>query len=143
MTKDVESCFHLFVIVQVKGHNKCVITPLSPSSLTAEGGRVGSNTKNVEIECSCIDDDGVALNNMIWFSPDEVQIKDSSMTTPGDPYFRTNRKVTILVLVIPNFVDAHNGSYTCTTGIVGDVNATIGLICKAIIHIAKFYCYVH
>jgi len=117
--------------VQVKSQSKCTISPKSPSFLTKKGGRLGKNTKNVRIECRCIDADGIAPKDIIWLSPDKRLIRDKNRAARGAPYFEmaSANGVPFTILVIPNFSDAYNGSYTCTTGSISDVNDTIGLIC--------------
>jgi len=126
-------CASYFPTVYVMVESKCIITPKSPSSLTAEGGRLANNTKDVEIECSCINNRGAVLRNVVWLSPAKHQVELKSNANHGAPYSHLTKNNMVAVLIVPNFSDAYNGTYTCTTennGTNRNVTATVALICK-------------
>lgn len=123
-----------YFLVYVKVQSKCTISPKSPSSLTAEGGRLANNTKDVEIECRCVSGRGATLNNTKWFSPARNLVEEDKIGNDhGAPYYLTKNNVT--VLVVPNFSDDYDGEYVCAAG-SNDTNtnamAMIRLICKDI-----------
>ena len=96
----------------------CVVTPLSPTTLTVAGGVLNYGTKNVRIQCNCTGDDGV-VKFVRWFNPDGVKLisplnlkLDSSV-----PHFTRYKKNSFdssnVILVIPTFTYFYTGVYTC------------------------------
>jgi len=111
---------------------ECTITPKSPSSLSAGGGKIEHNTKNVEIECTCVNRRGITQRNANWFSPANMRIlKGKSPVPSGIPYSLSINSNKATVLVIPNFNDVFNGTYTCSTASTLPSNSVMASIdCK-------------
>ena len=109
---------YLCAVVDVSAQGSCTVTPLYPSTLTATGGAIANGTKSVMIQCNCTDNDGVVLNQIGWFNPEENRIFDQNQnnSTVGTPYSQTAFGATIATLVIPTFSDSYDGTYTCGVG---------------------------
>ena len=120
----------------------CAITPLSPTTLTATGGKIASGTMNVTIQCSCTDSNGEAVDRVRWYDPDGTRLissdnKDFNATVPH--FERVNNVDGDIILVIPIFSDSFNGTYTCigvssNVASLGSPNASVTLIGKLIIN---------
>ena len=81
----------------------CIIIPLYPSTLHADGG-INNGTSNVIMKCSCIDTD---YQEIRWYSPDEKEI---TLNYAGDaPYFIQESGA----LIFPIFNNLHQGIYYC------------------------------
>ena len=131
-------------MVEASAEGECTITPINPTTLTADGGVLASGTENVMIQCNCTDDDGTVIDPVRWYDPDEIRLvdPDSNDYMAGTPHFsRIDGADDNIILVIPTFNDSYDGTYTCggrvINGLPGPPNATVILTTdgKLIIHV--------
>ena len=103
----------LHIASDVSAKNKCSITSIFPTTLTASGGKFADGTRDVEIQCTCTDADGMGLNNVLWYYPNGKRVfeKLHHKYIPGTPYFEKTHDN--YLLVIPIFNDLYDGIYTC------------------------------
>ena len=99
-------------MVDVSAQASCIITPISPTTLTAAGGVLPNGTENVMIRCNCIDYDGSVITTVRWYGPNGIIPRfGTSDFIAGAPHFTRpsgdsdNRNVT--------FNDSYDGNYTC------------------------------
>ena len=94
----------------------CVVTPISPTTLTVAGGVLNYGTKNVRIQCNCTDNDGVAVL-VRWHNPDGIKLISplNSNFNSSVPHFKRviDYDNTNIILVIPTFTYFYAGVYTC------------------------------
>ena len=130
------------VNVSAQNGGQCIITPLSPATLTTSGGGIVSGTTNVRIQCNCTDGGDVVLNTR-WYGPDGTKlVSDTNDAFDATvPHFEFVTGVPRnIILVIPTFTASEAGTYTCGRNFASldDINlpptATTDLtICKFII----------
>ena len=138
--------YFLYPVVDISAHGGCTITPINPTTLTATGGGVlASGTENVMIKCNCTDDDGMVVDRVRWYDPDEIRLVDPDFNynyVAGTPHLsRVNGTGDNIILVIPTFNDSYDGIYTCgervISGLPGPPNAGVVLtiFSKLMIHV--------
>ena len=120
----------LHTVNDVSAKANCSITSIFPTTLTASGGRFADGTKNVEIQCICMDINGMASDYVQWYYPNGTRIFEKShhKDIPGTPYYE--RILDNYVLVIPTFNGSYNGVYTCgvrNRSIYEEPRATVNL----------------
>ena len=96
---------------------RCIITPISPTALTATGGAIANGTMNVMIQCNCTENDGTAVGTVRWYDPHGTRLvspQNTAKYNPDVPHFtRINNNDGNIILVIPTFNDSYDGTYTC------------------------------
>ena len=97
--------------------SKCTITPKSPTYLTAAGGKLANNTKNVMIACQCIMGRGGLFKKINWFTSDRNPVDKLGSAHDGAPYTRFNIRRRIMTLIIPKFIDEYSDTYICSSGL--------------------------
>ena len=119
-------------VVDVSAQDRCTITPINPTTLTAAGGVLASGTENVMIQCNCTGNDGT-LARIRWYDPDGTRLLVNTHKSyiAGTSYYRRVPDDTNIILVIPTFDNSYNGMYTCGRRShslpVGAPNATVEL----------------
>ena len=105
---------HLVVDSGVSAQGRCIITPISPTTLTTAGGVLPNGTKNVMIRCNCTNNDGAVVGIVRWYYPNGliVRLFGSYKYFAGDPYRRADPDDANILLVIPTF-NYFYGTYTC------------------------------
>ena len=102
-------------MVDVSAQDRCTITPINPTTLTAAGGELANGTKNVMINCNCTASDGYIIKIVRWYGPDGTRLRLAGFV-PGTPHILRAGAVddnTNIILVIPRFNDFYDGTYTC------------------------------
>ena len=98
--------------------SKCTITPKSPTYLTAAGGKLVNNTKNVMIACQCIMGRGGLFKKINWFTSDGNAVDRLGSAHDGAPYTDLNYRRRIVTLIIPKFIEEYSDTYICSSGLV-------------------------
>ena len=81
---------------------KCIVIPMNPSILSADGG-IYNGTSNVMINCNCINTDNQEIR---WYSP---TITISNAVSEDSPYLIQGSGT----LIFPLFNDLYQGTYYC------------------------------
>ena len=74
---------HLVVDVSAQ---RCTITPLSPTTLTATGGGLPNGTINVMIRCNCTDSNGTAVDVVRWYDPAGTRLVSARSVSQFNPF---------------------------------------------------------
>jgi len=116
-------------VVDVSAQTSCTITPTSPDGLDPTG--IVNGTRNVTIECRCVDKNGDPPRRIRWFNPNGIRLRNQDITLIGDPY--SINMNTHVILVIPTFSNSTSGVYTCGTSsnYPPPNNVTINLMLQA------------
>ena len=109
--------FYTLTALYTIAQNRCIISPTSPTSLTATGGKLANNTRNVMIDCKCIMDRGGLFKKINWFTFDRNPVNNLSSALSGVPYTSFNTHGKIMTLIIPEFIDEYSGTYICSPGL--------------------------
>ena len=86
----------------------CTIISTNLPTVTTPGGVITNGTQNVILYCICTNDN-IATGPTIWFFND-TQVTLTEDDGSGNPYSRDSVPSP---LIIPSFVNPHNGTYSC------------------------------
>ena len=94
---------------------RCTVTPLNPTTLTATGGALGNGTVNVRIRCVCPITGKCKYARWFDINTNFVVQSSHSIYVAGSPYYirSTTNPDTDVTLVIPTFNDSYDGTYHC------------------------------
>ena len=100
----------LLLAITVKAQG-CVINPVNPKTLTADGTVLQIGTQNITITCYCSYGFNEGFNEVSWFF-NGTRILSEQNLTKEHPYVVLS-DITTTKLVIPIFNESYSGIYTC------------------------------
>ena len=109
----------------------CDIKAVKPANLTSDGGVLNNGTRDVTIECRCMNRKNKLINGIKWFFQNGSQVLNISSVPTDAPYLMTRNNERVAILIIPLFNDTYKGNYTCGKGKslpIGSPNTTIQLL---------------
>ena len=97
---------------------RCNVTPINPTTLTATGGAIVYGTMNVKIQCNCTERNGGAVSVVRWYDPNGTRLVSARHTVEFNPDVPHFTRVDVhsdsdVILIIPTFNDSYDGTYTC------------------------------
>ena len=112
----------------------CIIIPLNPSFLHADGG-INSGTSNVMVNCKCFD---VNYQQIRWYFPGQRKVTFSYAESEDLPYVING------TLIIPIFNNSYQGTYHCGVGndsvFVANISLTLWTGMSVYLHACERVC---